>query len=167
MRNRCSINSEVERFFYWKPRIVIAVSGGADSIALAHALCEYYGDRRIELAIAHFDHKVREDSAEDRTFVEEFAQSLAVRCHSAERKTPMRQENLEAALRRERYRFLEDVRLREDAQCVVTAHHAGDVTETLLMRLIGGRELRSVEVRARDGRVLRPFLKISRLQIKD
>ncbi|HRF02648.1 MAG TPA: tRNA lysidine(34) synthetase TilS [Pirellulaceae bacterium] len=123
---------------------VIAVSGGADSLALLRLMVIAAG--RIEptprLIVAHFDHGRRgAESDGDREFVEQTAASLGLES-TVERAAPSSwrsaRDGFEQRARELRYRFLTDVAQRSGARHVVTAHTADDVAETVLFRLIRG-----------------------------
>ncbi|MBV9209170.1 MAG: tRNA lysidine(34) synthetase TilS, partial [Acidobacteria bacterium] len=131
-----------------EPRAVVAVSGGADSVALLLALDELLRAERLKLrlTIAHLNHGLRgEESAADARFVSELAAKLGydisqdvidVRGRASESK-----DNLEQAARRARYEFLADVAARLGAEWVLTAHTLDDQAETVLLRLMRGSGL--------------------------
>lgn len=121
---------------------VVAFSGGADSTALLVLFAALRGIRNMRLAAAHLDHGLREESA---------AEAEAARCLCDGLGIPFfsRREDvaglarqwrcgIEEAGRRARYAFLEEVRLSCGAGWVLTAHHAGDLAEDVLMRLVRG-----------------------------
>lgn len=117
-------------------RLVIACSGGADSVALALGLAAI-SDRQpweFDLHIAHIDHQLRDTSAEDAAFVASLAEDLKLSCHA--RKVTC--EPTEASAREARYAALVDIAKEIDADAIATAHHADDQLETMLMRLVRG-----------------------------
>lgn len=122
--------------------IVLAVSGGADSMCLADAALAMRGDKPA-LIIAHLDHQLRgEDSVSDAQFVQAFALQRNVPCEigHADVKTlaETRRLSIEVAARDARYAFLADVALKHGATRVALAHHADDQAETVLLRLLRG-----------------------------
>jgi tRNA(Ile)-lysidine synthase len=122
--------------------VVVAVSGGADSVGLAHALSILAGRGQARLVLAHFDHRWREEAAEDARFVEQLAGQLGweiVQGQAAEA-GPRGEETA----RRQRYAFLLDVARNEGARFVVTAHTADDQVETILDRILRGTGLRGL-----------------------
>jgi tRNA(Ile)-lysidine synthase len=124
-------------------RIVVAVSGGADSAALLLALEELRraGRLGVELTVAHLDHGLRgESGAEDARWVAELAGALgfAVRLGRAEAGQLAAAGNLEQAARRARYEFLAGAARACGARAVVTAHTLDDQAETVLLRLVRG-----------------------------
>lgn len=124
------------------PVYAVAFSGGADSLALLDALSKTVGIKRV--AALHYDHGIRgRESAEDAAFCEAFAKSLGVRFFLGKAKkgflkSPPKGQNQEALARRSRYAFFGRICKREKIGCLLTAHHADDAAETMLMRLIRG-----------------------------
>ncbi|MDQ4036314.1 MAG: tRNA lysidine(34) synthetase TilS, partial [Chloroflexota bacterium] len=143
--------------------LVLAVSGGPDSVALLYGAARLVGTaaRRWRLTVAHLDHGLRDDSADDATFVADGARALGLRCES--RRTDVaalardERRSLEDAGREARYRFLEEI-APGDA-LIVTAHTADDAAETVLLNLLRGSGLGGVRgMPARRGRIVRPLL---------
>lgn len=119
-------------------RIVVATSGGADSVALLRALAALAPQREwsLDMLVAHVDHHLRPDSAAEARFVADLAASLSLRFEKRDIHPGPR--NLEAVARRLRYAALAEVAAAHDADFIATAHHADDQLETLLMRLLRG-----------------------------
>ena len=117
----------------------MAVSGGADSTALAVLMAELRQNHGFETVMLHVDHGIRPDSGDDATFVRHLAQQLKMpfRCT---RVTVVRRrgESLEMAARRERLAFFAHMTKRLKLDAIATGHHADDVAETFLMRLARG-----------------------------
>lgn len=144
-------------------RIVLAVSGGPDSMALltgAARLVETDA-RSWRLTVAHLDHGLRPDSAADASFVADAAAALDL--PSAQRRTDVaalaRAERLsiEEAGREARYRFLGEIA--GDDGLIATAHTLDDAAETVLLNLLRGSGLSGVRgIPARRGRIVRPLL---------
>jgi tRNA(Ile)-lysidine synthase len=126
-------------------RVVIAVSGGADSVALLLGLEELLSGRRlkVKVRVAHLDHGLRGESGrEDARWVEALADRLkfeVVLGLSAVRERAARAgDNLEQSARRARYEFLADAAAECGARVVLTGHTMDDQAETLLLRLLRG-----------------------------
>lgn len=124
-------------------QIVLAVSGGADSVALLLALDELLKADRLylSLVVAHLDHGLRASSQEDAAWVEELARRTGYefeheRC--ARLKAGGEPDNLEQAARRARYGFLARVCEAHNALALLTAHTMDDQAETVLLRLLRG-----------------------------
>ncbi len=125
-------------------RVIVAVSGGADSVALLMALDELLKARKLDLTliVAHLDHQLRRSSSEDARWVRALARRLGYsvigRSTNVARTAVAAQQNLEQAARQVRYAFLSDVAAKQRAQMVLTAHTMDDQAETVLLNLIRG-----------------------------
>ena len=121
-------------------KLIVAVSGGADSVALLHLLLEA-GYRN--LIVAHFNHRLRGKASDrDAAFVEKLAAKLDLPCEIAEgdvrKLASSRKCSLETAAREARYSFLAAVAKKHRARMVVLAHHADDQVETCLFNFLRG-----------------------------
>ena len=131
----------------WPPRsrVVVAVSGGADSAALLHALLALRPAWRLRLSIAHLDHGLRPDSARDAAFVRELGARwripAAIERRDVAALCAREGWSLEDGARRIRYQFLLETARRECASRVALAHTADDQAETVLLRLVRGTGL--------------------------
>jgi len=152
--------------------IILAVSGGPDSMAMLHAAAHLVETdaRHWQLTVAHLDHGLRPESPDDATFVTHAA--AALRLPSEVRRTDVaalaRAEgrSIEDAGREARYRFLEDVA--PAGALIATAHTADDSAETVLMNLLRGSGLAGVRgIPARRGRVIRPLLAERRATLRE
>ncbi len=125
-------------------RVVVAVSGGADSTALLLGLDELIRTGRLALtiSIAHLDHGLRTTSREDAEWVARLARELGFEIElgrvNVARRAKRSADNLEQAARRARYEFLAKTAKRKQAQLVLTAHTMDDQAETVLLRLLRG-----------------------------
>jgi tRNA(Ile)-lysidine synthase len=145
--------------------VVVALSGGRDSVTLAHLLRFAPGLAPLRLVTAHVDHRMRPDSGADADWVRGLAAAWSLE-HRATRLDPPGRSEEEA--RRRRYAFLETVRSEAGAVAVVTAHHADDQAETVLFRAVRGSGmagLRGIRERRRP-RVWRPLLRFSREDLR-
>jgi tRNA(Ile)-lysidine synthase len=154
-------------------RVVVGVSGGADSVALLHALLrlqEYY---RVEINVAHVNHGLRgAESEREATFVEDMARNLNLPfrggsfdvCALAKREQRSHQE----AARRVRYTFFTECLKGWGGNKVALGHNANDQAETIVMRLLRGAGIRGLSGIApvRDGIFIRPLLEVSREEIE-
>lgn len=127
----------------WRRRsLVVALSGGADSTALLMILCALRDRLELTLTAAHLDHGLRPESAAEAEAARVLCRRLEVPCvvERCDVSCAAAQDGLglEAAARRERYAFLERVRREREAAWVVTGHHAGDLAEDVLLRLVRG-----------------------------
>ena len=146
--------------------VVLAVSGGPDSMALLHGAARL---GRWQLTVAHLDHGLRPDSGADASFVTDAAAALEVSC--TVRRTDVaalaaaESRTIEEAGREARYRFLEEVAA-PDA-LIATAHTADDSAETILLNLVRGSGLAGASgIPPRRGRVVRPFIGERRARLR-
>jgi tRNA(Ile)-lysidine synthase len=152
-------------------RVLVALSGGADSVALLHILRDLDGEVTLAGA-AHLHHGLRgADADED----EQFCGALAARLDLpfvSERVdvaalAQRDKRSVEDAARTARYAFLERAADRLDADVIATAHTRDDQAETFLLRLIRGAGTRGLGgIRPRAGRVIRPLLDVGRADLR-
>ena len=126
--------------------LVVAVSGGPDSMALLHLLHRLSAPERLKLVAAHVDHGFRgEESAREAETVRQYAAMLGVPCESTFIDMPAYIEesrmNGQAASREKRYAYLHGVARTYGASRIALAHHADDQAETVLMRIVRGTGL--------------------------
>lgn len=151
-----------------KRRITVALSGGADSVALLHVMISLSETFKTEVAAAHFNHLIRGDEAfRDEEFVKKLCADLGVKliCGSAdvpafakENKT-----SLELAARKLRYEFFESL----DTDAVATAHTASDNLETIIFNLTRGSGAAGLcGIPAKRGIYIRPLLLCTRSDIE-
>lgn len=139
-------------------RVVVAVSGGLDSICLLHLL--RFGPFDFALEAAHYDHAMREASSRDADWVRGVCTAWQVPVHGARAAVPPRSE---AAARDLRYDFFQSVVARGADAAIVTAHHADDQAETVLFRIARGTGLTGLAgIPARRGNLVRPLLPFDR-----
>lgn len=152
--------------------LIVAVSGGADSVALLDLLATLPG-YHLKLVVAHLNHQLR-DEASDAD--EQFVQTLAERygCPCVVSRCDVRQlaqqagQSLEEAGRNARYDFFEATRQQYSAAAIAVAHHHNDQAETLLHRLIRGSGTTGLSAMAprNQNKVIRPLLTISRQELR-
>ena len=149
--------------------VVVAASGGVDSTVLLDIL----DGLGYQLHVAHLDHALRPDSADDGRFVADEALRRGLPCSVEQRDVSAyaRTEglSLEEAGRRQRYAFLDQVADRVGAGFIALGHHADDQAETVILRLLrgsGATGLGGMEI-AREGRYLRPLLRVRRAEIEE
>ena len=186
-----SIRGEVLRYIYGQSlllpgdHVLVAVSGGPDSVALLHLLFRLAPELELRLEVAHLQHGIRgEEARADARFVGELARQVNLPFHLEEIDLPQMRTaagrgNLEALAREERYRFLASVARERSMSKIATAHTLDDQAETFLMRLLRGAGSRGLGgmaptrrlgagVRGRgDVVVIRPLLGISKAEIFD
>ena len=127
-----------KRYFQNHRKVLVAVSGGLDSMTLFHLLYQNREELEIELGIAHVNHKQRSESNMEEKELSNFAQQLGVKFFSSNFSGDFSEEKA----RQFRYDFFEKVMQEEHYTALVTAHHADDQAETVFMRLLRGARLR-------------------------
>ncbi|MFN3921247.1 MAG: tRNA lysidine(34) synthetase TilS [Caldimicrobium sp.] len=154
-------------------RVLVGVSAGLDSITLLETLYLLKKDLEIEIFVSHYDHKLRKDSLKDALFVHKFCK---------ERKLPLfytaapvglyakrEKISLEMAGRELRYRLWYDLAKKYDFHKIALAHHLDDLTEEIFLKLLKGtgkRGLAGIPIQ-REGLIVRPFLFVSKEEIKE
>jgi tRNA(Ile)-lysidine synthase len=153
-------------------RVVVALSGGSDSVALAYLLSELAADGALRIAgIAHLNHQLRAAAAADETFCAEMAARLHVPFLSHTERVADRaieeRRSIEEAAREARYEFLECARLHFDADAIALGHTRDDQAETFLLRLVRGAGSRGLAgMHPRNGRIIRPLLDCRRGELR-
>jgi tRNA(Ile)-lysidine synthase len=166
-------------------RVLVAVSGGADSVALLHILYDLRLELELHLEIAHLQHGIRgEEAREDARFVAALADQLNLPFHLKEMnllqiKAAAGKGNLEALAREERYRFFADIARQRRLAKIATAHTEDDQAETVLMWFLRGSGLNGlagmapvhpldrIDTESENGMVvIRPLLDVSRAEIE-
>lgn len=147
-------------------KFLVALSGGQDSVALLHAFKCIKLKKQPTIFAAHFDHKLRKDSNLDLKFTRSLCKDLDIKFLSERAKSSPGKESTEAWARRERYAFLERARCKLKCDWIVTAHHANDQAETILMRLCEGRALRAISELDLRRHLFRPLLSLPKKSIE-
>ncbi len=167
----------IERQPGTKPLLIVALSGGADSVCLLLVLRELREQMEFELEALHIEHGIRgKESLEDAAFVEKLCKGLSISCHVAHVDVPAfameKGIGTEEAARLLRYRVFSEYASKQNGQMVL-AHHMDDNAETVLFQMLRGSGLKGMcgISRARwdeNGvKFLRPFLHIRRSEIEE
>lgn len=168
LRHQCDVKAGAS--------IMVAVSGGADSVALLRTLAAIAPRRRwqLQLTVAHVQHHLRGNAAEqDADFTRLLAGQLGIPFTRCDLDLTAEQENLEDRARKARYAVLGKLAQQHGASFVATAHHGDDQLETLLMRLLRGSSVRGMAAMAwnrrlspgTDVRLIRPMLHCDRASV--
>jgi len=150
-------------------RMVLAVSGGPDSLSLLYAMHRLAPEYGLELHVAHFDHRLREGSGADAAFVARQAARLGLPAtvRAADETEHVRGRSPEEAARERRLAFLAEVAESIGAARIATAHTVDDQAETVLMRVLqgtGSRGLRGIP--AKRWWYIRPMIDVQRSQVE-
>ena len=129
--------------------LIVAVSGGCDSVALLHILCAIQGRLGVRLHVASVDHGLRGARGQaDVAFVRDLAAHLQLPFSAGRVDVPQLARDwgigIEAAARRARYDFLARLADEQSSRCVAAGHHANDQAETILMHIIRGSGARGL-----------------------
>lgn len=146
-------------------KVVTAVSGGADSLCMLHALVRLAPALDLRLHVAHFDHRLRAGSDADATFVGRVAARLGLPAtiRAAEASFVPKGRSPEEAARDRRYAFLDDVADSVGAMRIATGHTLDDQAETVLMRVLAGTGTHGLGgISPVRGRVIRPLIALRR-----
>lgn len=157
---------QAKGYFNRHKKILVAVSGGADSMSLLHFLYNHQKDLDIQLGIAHINHKQRQESEHEEAYLRHWAEEHKVPFHYS----AFSGKFSETAARTFRYEFFKQVMKEYDYSALVTAHHADDQAETIFMRLLRGSRLRHLTGISAirpfgTGQIIRPFLHLTKAQL--
>ena len=155
-----------------KDRVLVAVSGGADSTALLYLLHSFKEELGLDLHVAHLNHNIRKDDAElDVRYVQGLAQKLRlpITVESFDVQSFARDEkmSLEEAARAVRYAFFEKIANKINADRIAVGHTADDNVETFLMRLLRGSGVKGLcGIPAMRGKIIRPLIRVWRREVE-
>lgn len=151
--------------------VLVAVSGGADSVALLHLLRGFAIGRRLRLTVAHLDHRLRRGATADYRFVRRLSRELDLPCISERADVAAlrrRDESPEESARRVRRQFLLRAAEKSGSSSIATGHTLDDQAETVLMRLVrgaGATALTGMAARG-PGAFVKPLLEIERADLR-
>lgn len=153
-------------------KVLVGLSGGADSMCLTHMLCAISKKLGITVGAAHLNHNIRgEDAAADAKAAENFAKSLGICFH-------LKNENVlqyasdnnlseELAGRELRYKFFEELKQKYGYTKIATAHNKNDNAETVLMNFMRGTTLSGLcGIPVKRGEIIRPLIEVERCVIE-
>lgn len=150
-------------------KVLIGVSGGADSVALLHLLVALRPVMDLQLAVAHLNHGLRSDASDrEADFVEALSNKLGLSFHCARIEVDPHQGSLEDRARRARYRFYRRLLHKYGYNKLALGHQADDNAESVLMHLLRGSGIRGLSgiPPKRGGVIVRPLIETSRSDIK-
>ena len=141
-------------------KYVLAVSGGVDSIVLLDVLARM---PELDLVVAHFDHGIRPESADDAIFVQKLAESHNL--PFVTERVELGENASEAVAREARYDFLRRTQRAVEARAIITAHHQDDLLETAIINMIRGTGRKGITALQDREDIKRPFLGIPKTDI--
>lgn len=172
----CQCQTSVSDFLdlRYDPRnpVLLALSGGTDSLALLYLLLNYKKDHPLTFGIAHVNHGWRSESAEEAKQLQQLAQGLQIPFHFKTLNPQNLTGNLEAASREERLHFFGELCRDYGYQAALLGHHADDQAETVLKRVLEGSALEQLagieEISLVENVTLwRPLLNISKKSLQN
>ena len=151
--------------------IIVAVSGGPDSMALIDLVLKVKKNLDITIVCAHVNHNLRDESKEEKKFVEKYCKknNIIFEFLNIEH---YENDNIEAQAREKRYRFFEELVKKYNSKYLLTAHHGDDLMETILMRIVRGSTLKGYsgfqKVTNMNGyKIIRPLINVTKDKILD
>lgn len=160
---------EEEKLLKKNSKVVLGVSGGADSIALLNVL----HSAGYKVIVAHCNFHLREDeSMRDEQFVKNLCDKYGLTYNSIDFDTIKHAADysmsIEMAARDLRYKWFEELRQKYDAEAIAVAHHKDDSVETMIMNMIRGTGIKGLTgIQAHVGYIIRPFLCVARAEIEE
>ena len=144
-------------------RVLVAVSGGVDSMVLVDMLREY----SEIVAVAHCNFQLRgQDSEQDEQLVESYCKRHQLTCHIKRFDTKLPKKSTQMAARTLRYDWFEELCLSNNYDVILTAHHANDNIETLVMNIIRGTGVEGLTgIPEQNGRILDPYCHFTNLKL--
>ena len=148
-----------QQFFQAHSRVLVALSGGKDSLYVTSFLYRHQDELGIQLGLAHVNHGQRQEAAWEEASLARLAQDLGLPFYSSS----FQGEFTEAAAREFRYAFFKRLMVEGGYTALITGHHQDDQIETILMRIIQGKHLESLRGMSQcqpfgPGQLIRPLL---------
>lgn len=155
-------------------QILVALSGGPDSVCLLHILYELKDKFNLNLGAIHINHMLRgEESEKDEKYIVKLCDELGIKHYvkriNIEYVAKDSNVSLEVAGRNERYKAFEEIRSKYGYNKIAVAHNANDQAETVLMRVMRGTGLEGltgIKAKREDG-IIRPILCLNRQEIEE
>ena len=148
-----------------RPKVLVGVSGGLDSMVLVHVLQAM----NVDFSIAHMNYGLRgEESNEDETFVRNYADKKGIECFiAAGNMGDLSGESIQMAARAKRYNWFHELMSKYGFTHLMTAHHLNDSLETTLLNLIKGTGIKGlVGISPQRDNLLRPLVSISKEELR-
>ena len=165
--------ASVHDLFVKGGKYIVALSGGADSVAMLHVMTNVARDMQLTIDAAHCNFHLRGDeSVRDEMFCKQLCERMHVPFHVVHFDTlayaSLHHVSVEMAARNLRYAYFENLRRDIQADDICVAHHRDDSVETVLLNLVRGTGLRGLRgIQPRNAHIIRPLLALSRQDILD
>ncbi|MCD6109902.1 tRNA lysidine(34) synthetase TilS [bacterium] len=162
-----SISKYIKQNILRNTTVILAFSGGPDSVYLFYQIKKVQKLHPFTVILAHFNHNLRgKDSIKDEQFCKRFANKNKVIIEIGSANIKNKKGNTEDIARKYRYKFLNKVKEKYDAEFIVTAHHLDDNIETFLMNFMRGTGLKGLSaMQVKSLNILRPLLGVSKKEI--
>lgn len=155
-------------------KVIVALSGGPDSVCLLHVLCRLREEYNLKIYAVHLNHRLRGlDAHKDALYVSDLCNKLSVSCFikaiDVDGYCKDKKLSVEEGARELRYKLFDDLLIRLDADKVCIGHNKNDQAETVLMRIMRGTGINGLKgiAHKRSNTIVRPILDISRSEIED
>lgn len=157
-------------------KVVLAVSGGPDSICMLDILNDIKNDETIdinfEIVVAHVNHMIRKEAEEDEEYVKKYCEEKQIEFYSKSIDVQKMANNnkigVEEAGRKARYNFFDEILEKTDAQKIAIAHNKNDKVETVLMHILRGSGISGLKgIEAKRGKYIRPLIECERNEIEE
>jgi tRNA(Ile)-lysidine synthase len=153
-------------------KILIAFSGGPDSLVLTNLLLKFQKTLNIlEIQLAHLNHALRKESDQDQEFCEKFANNLGLKIHvkkvDVKKVAKELKISVEEAGRLERYKFFNEILQKENLNKIATGHHLSDLTESIVLWFIQGNKRGLKGFRPKENNIIRPLYLITKEEIEE
>lgn len=157
-------------------KVVLAVSGGPDSICMLDILKDIKNDEKIdmnfEIVVAHVNHMIRKEAEEDEKYVKKYCEENQIEFYSKSIDVQKMANNnkigVEEAGRKARYNFFDEILEKTDAQKIAIAHNKNDKVETVLMHILRGSGISGLKgIEAKRGKYIRPLIECERNEIEE
>jgi len=150
--------------------VLVALSGGPDSVALLYLLREIRDEYRLKLASAHLDHAIRAKSSKDRQFCRELCRKLKIKFYSRridiKKLAKKEKTNVEETGRKVRYDYFNSLCTKYGYKKIATGHTMDDNAETVLSNLARGSGLKGLSgIPAKRGKIIRPLIELRKTEI--
>ena len=150
------------------PKVLVAVSGGSDSILLLYLFLRFFKSHKKNIKIAHINHNIRTDSLKDEKFVRKIGKELDVETYSRhlDPNSRTKKDSLESWARIGRYKILEEFLFECKFDFIVTGHHKNDQAETILKNISEKTGLFGLSgIQSINKKIVRPFLPFSKKEL--
>lgn len=153
-------------------KLVVAVSGGPDSMALLVSLNKIKEEIKFEMVIAHVNHKIRKESDSEKIYVENYAKKMNLQFYYLEKdvisEAKSHKMGIEEYARKIRYDFFYEVKNKIGANKIVIAHNLNDKVETIMLNIIRGCSLKGlIGMEHKSNDIIRPMLDITKNEVMD